>query len=289
MKSYVGIDLHSTNSYISIISEEGNELDSMRVPNDISLISKVLEPYRSSVESISIESTYNWYWLVDGLMEENYPVKLANPVAMKRYEGIKNTNDHTDANYLAELDRLNILPTGHIYPKEQRFTRDLLRTRTQLVRLQTMILLSLQSMLARHCNVHLTGDKIRSLTCDELYDYFSNDHERIAATSRLTILKSLMKEVHEIERSLENYLVGDVKYKLIKEVPGVGKILSKTILLETGDIQRFKKVGCYASYCRCVQTARMSNRKKKGLNNRKNGNAYLRWAYLEAATYAIRY
>lgn len=288
MKSYVGIDLHSTNSYLCILDERGQELDSMRVNNDMSLISKKLEPYRSSIASISIESTYNWYWLVDGLMEQNYPVKLANPVAMKRYEGIKNTNDHTDASYLAELDRLGILPTGYIYPKEDRYPRDLFRTRMQLVRLQTLTLLSLQSMFTRHCNIQLSGPKIKKLTPEELQSYFSNVHEYKSARARLKILTSLREEIAEIEKDLETYLIKDKNYLLINTVPGVGKTLSKIILLETGNIERFKKVGCYASYCRCVQSIRISNGKKKGSNNRKNGNAYLHWAYLEAATCAIR-
>ncbi len=60
-------------------------------------------------------------------------------------------------------------------------------------------------------------------------------------------------------------------------------------MLETGDISRFKKVGQYASYCRCVNGARYSNGKKKSNTNTKNGNKYLAWAFIEAANFAIRY
>ena len=72
-------------------------------------------------------------------------------------------------------------------------------------------------------------------------------------------------------------------------VSGIGQILGLTIMLESGDMNRFAKVGNYASYCRCVKSERLSNGKKKGENNRKNGNRYLAWAFIEAANFAVRY
>jgi transposase len=79
------------------------------------------------------------------------------------------------------------------------------------------------------------------------------------------------------------------EFDLLQTIPGIGKILSLTIMLEVGDIKRFPGVGNYSSYCRCVRSERISNGKKKGENNRKNGNKYLAWAYVEAANFAIRY
>ena len=78
-------------------------------------------------------------------------------------------------------------------------------------------------------------------------------------------------------------------FQRVQEVPGIGKILGLTIALETGDPTRFAGAGHFASYCRCVQSLRRSNRKKKGENNRKNGNRYLAWALVEAAHFACRY
>ena len=61
------------------------------------------------------------------------------------------------------------------------------------------------------------------------------------------------------------------------------------IMMEAGDMGWFKKVGNYCSYCRCVKSERISNGKKKGVGNKKNGNKYLSWAYVEVANYCIRY
>ncbi len=79
------------------------------------------------------------------------------------------------------------------------------------------------------------------------------------------------------------------EYKYLTTTPGIGEILSFTIMLEVGDINRFPKAGNYASYCRCVKSERLSNDKKKGKGNTKNGNKYLSWAYVEAANFAVRF
>jgi len=79
------------------------------------------------------------------------------------------------------------------------------------------------------------------------------------------------------------------EFRFLKTVPGIGQILGLTIMLETGDITRFPAVGDFASYCRCVGSKKISNGKKKGSGNTKNGNKYLAWAFVEAANFAIRF
>jgi transposase len=150
MQAYVGIDLHSSNNFIGIIDEHDNRLYSKRHDNQLDVVLKVLKPFEQELQGIVVESTYNWYWLVDGLQENGYPVHLANPAAIKQYDGLKYTDDQSDSFWLAHLLRLNILPEGYIYPKEQRPVRDLLRRRLRFVRHRTSTLLSLQSMIARN-------------------------------------------------------------------------------------------------------------------------------------------
>src|SRR6187551_2933201 len=103
MKLYGGIDLHSTNSYVVLIDETGQINYKKRLPNDLGIICNELSQF-SDIDSLVVESTYNWYWLGDGLMDEGYKIKLANPNAIKQYNGIKHTNDKTDARWLAELN-----------------------------------------------------------------------------------------------------------------------------------------------------------------------------------------
>jgi len=121
-----------------------------KLDNDLPLIIRQLSVYKNKITAIAIESTFNGYWLVDGLIEEGYSVKLVNTAAVQTYSGLKHTNDKDDVRWLAHLMRLKILPTGFIYPKKERAVRDLLRKRSQLVRQSTTNILSLQNILARN-------------------------------------------------------------------------------------------------------------------------------------------
>ncbi len=143
-KLYGGIDLHANNSVVVVLNEQDQVRYHKRVPNELEEILHGLIPFRAQLQGLVVESTDNWYWLVDGFMEAGYHVHLANPAAMQQYAGLKYTNDDTDARWLAHLLRLGLLPTGYIYPKEERAVRALLRKRSQLVQQRTANLLRLR-------------------------------------------------------------------------------------------------------------------------------------------------
>jgi len=102
-------------------------------------------------------------------------------------------------------------------------------------------------------------------------------------------IKVLSSHIERIERKVLQSLKPRPEYQMLLTVPGIGPVIAWTIVLETGDLSRFASVGHFASYCRCVDSKRTSNEKKKGENNVKNGNAYLAWAFFEAAHFAIQY
>jgi len=291
MKIYAGIDLHSNNSYVVLIDESDNIIYQKRLGNDLAIILKELKPYQLQVEGIVVESTYNWYWLVDGLKEAGYRVHLANTVEIKQYTGLKHTNDKTDAIWLARLLKLGILKEGYIYPKEQRGLRELLRKRLLLVRQQTMSVLGVQGRINRYENCKLTARKLKTSKAneEEILSYIHDEHVRLAVQGQLKILQCIVDQLEALERIILKHLQENVDFKRLKAIPGIGSILAMTILLETGEINRFKDPGNYSSYCRCVESKRISNFKKKGENNRKNGNHYLGWAYIEASNFAVRY
>ena len=289
MQLYAGIDLHSNNNYLVISQSDEKIVYQKRLPNYIDCIVDELAPFKNELVGVVVESTYNWYWLVDGLETAGYKVHLANTTAIQQYNGLKHTNDKTDARWLAKLLQLNILPTGHIYPKEERGVRDLLRKRSQLVQQRTLNILSLQTLIERNTSIRLSGDKIKKLSVDDLKKNFSDETIFIAAQSNLLIMQSIDEQVQVAEKKVLSLAKLKDVYKKLLTVDGIGKILALTIMLETGNINRFSKVGNYASYCRCVGSKKISNGKKKGENNRKNGNRYLSWAFIEAAHFAIRY
>jgi transposase len=289
MEAYAGIDLHSSNSYIGIIDQEDRRLYGKRLPNSMNEILAALDPFKENLEAVVVESTYNWYWLVDGLQEEGYKVHLANPSAIKQYEGLKHTDDKWDSFWLAHLRRLNILPEGYIYPKEERPVRDLLRRRLLFVRQRTSQILSLQSAIARNLSLKMSGRAIKKLKEEDAEDLFDSPSLVLTAKSNIEVIQFLTQTIRTIEKALLSQIKLRKEFRLLKTLPGIGDILSLTIMLEVGDIGRFAKVGNYSSYCRCVNSKKLSNGKKKGENNRKNGNKYLSWAYVEAANFAIRF
>lgn len=108
MKLYGAIDLHSNNSVVLVSDEQDCVVYEKRLPNDLRLINEQLGTYREALEGVVVESTYNWYWLVDGLMDQGHKVHLANTAAIQQYEGLKYTDDQSDARWLAHLLRLGI-------------------------------------------------------------------------------------------------------------------------------------------------------------------------------------
>jgi transposase len=289
MTSYAGIDLHSSNCYLAVIDEQQRRLFSKRLPNSMDHILASLQPYKDELSGVVVESTYNWYWLVDGLQEEGYRVHLANPSAIQQYEGLKHTDDKWDAFWLAQLLLLGILPQGYIYPKAERPTRDLLRRRLLFVRHRTAHILSLQSMVARCCGRRISVNQIKQLTPAHAAALFSDTQLGLTARFQVETIGFLTQQIRSIEKAVLPQVKLRPEFEILLMIPGIGKILALTIMLEVGDIRRFAKAGNFASYCRCVKSQKLSNTKKKGEGNRKNGNRYLSWAYVEAANFAVRY
>ena len=290
MKLYGAIDLHSTNNVMVVINEHDQVVYQKRLPNDLSLIAQQLSSYRRSLEGIVVESTYNWYWLVDGLMEKGYRLlHLAYTAAIQQYNGLKYTDDDSDARWLAHLLRLGILPEGYIYPKQERAVRDLLRKRGQLVHQRTANLLSIQSLISRTTGNSISAQYIKALNIERVDGVLPNSDLVLALKANLAVMNSADAQIEILEKAVQDRVKLRPQFRFLKTVPGIGPILALTIMLETGQIERFASVGNYASYCRCVGSKKISNGKKKGQGNTKNGNKYLAWAFVEAANFAIRF
>lgn len=289
MQLYCGIDLHSNNSVVSIINEAGKELVCKRIKNDLVEILKFIHPYYRELQGVVVESTYNWYWLVDGLMDHGYQVHLANTCQAQQYSGLKYSDDDSDANWLAQMFRLNILPKGYIYPKADRSARDLMRKRMQLVQDKTMHLLSIQGIYTRQLNRRLSSNEVKQLTEEQVKADFASEDIVLAVLCNVNVMNCLEQYISSLEKTLVRKVRLMEPFQQLLSIDGIGNILALTIMLETGDIKRFAQVGDFSSYCRCIGGARFSNGKKKGNTNSKNGNKYLAWAFIEAANFAIRY
>lgn len=289
MTLYAAIDLHSNNSVLSIIDEHDRVQFERRLPNDLAVILEALAPYADQVWAIAVESTYNWYWLVDGLIDHGFDVRLVNTAAVPQYDGLKHGNDHTDARHLAHLLRLGILPEGYIYPRQQRAVRDLLRQRFHLVRRSVSLAQSIQAAWSRRSGRGLSMNALRKITPEQIAETFGDPNEQLAVLAQLRVWVALQEQVRQVESGVLETIRPSPDLKALRSTPGIGPVLGGTILLETGPIGRFAEVGNFLSYCRMVDSKRVSNGKKKGEGNAKCGNRYLCWAFIEAANYAVRY
>src|SRR5262247_2145984 len=191
MPLYGGIDLHANNSVVVLLNDQDQVIYQKRLPNHLPAILQPLSLHQGEIEGLVVESTYNWYWLVDGLMEAGYRVHLAHPAAMQQYSGLKYSDDHSDARWLADLLRLGVLPEGYIYPKAERAVRDLLRKRAHLVRQHTAQVLSVHNLLVRNTGVRFSVKRIQELTKQELARMLPNAEHVLAVTSSLAVLHCL--------------------------------------------------------------------------------------------------
>jgi transposase len=165
--------------------------------------------------------------------------------------------------------------------------RDLLRKRGQLVEQRTRNILSIENLTSRNRGERINGNRVKQLSVEAVESQYENEDLALAVTSTLSIMEALSQQIAKIERRVKEKIRLAPSFEALKTVSGIGDTLALTIMLETGNVNRFPSVGDFSSYCRCVRSQKLSNGKKKGSGNNKNGNAYLIWAFMEAAHFAI--
>ena len=288
-KLIAGMDLHSNNVVIGVINQDGKRVAHRKLECDLKQVTQFLKPLKSQLQSMAVESTFNWYWLVDGLRADDYPIDLANPAKIEQYNGLKHADDTDDAFHLAELQRLGILPKAYVYDPALRPVRDLLRRRGNLVHQRTALLLSFKSLYARTTGQSLDLSEAKKLEPKEASKLYEHPANQLIAQVQAEHIQALGKSISRIEKGVLASAREIPLYEKLLTLPGIGRILGMTITMEVGDIRRFKTDGDFASYCRMVDARRLSNGKCKADNNQKCGNKYLAWAFVEAANYARRF
>jgi transposase len=225
---YCGIDLHSNSSVVSVVDEEDHVVAEKRLPNDLEKIIGLIKPWQAELAGVVVESTFNWYWLVDGLKAAGFTVHLANTTAIKKYDGLKDSGDEADARYLAHLLRLGILPTGTILPPEHRAVRDLARKRMQLVRSRTTHILAVENITARQYGARITSNQVKQLTAEMVDEMpFPND-VGLAVKTNVAVIETLSAKIDLLEKRLLTDMKVRPGYALLTSAPGIGKVLATT-------------------------------------------------------------
>jgi transposase len=284
---YAGVDLSARSSWICVVNTEGEQLLSRKLPNDPDRIARTLKPFLPNLAAV-VESTFNWYWMVDSLQDLGARVKLAHPLYLKAIAYAKVKTDQVDAHTLAQLLRMDYIPEAFIYPRELRPTRDLLRRRHRLVTLRAGMYRDIQLQLMKQNVTTFGRNAIKKLDGRHLRALFSHLHDRRSGTAVLHIIDTLDKEISTLDQSIRASVRRHKPVVLLKTIPGVGKTLAPTIYYEVGQIHRFASDKAFASYCRLAPTIAQSGAVTRRGKNRKQGNRYLKWAFSEAAHMAIQ-
>ena len=289
-RHYCGIDLHAKSMYVCILDATGQVLVHRNVKATPAAFLEVVAPYREDLV-VAAECTFTWYWLADLCAREGIAFVLGHALAMKAIHGGKAKNDRIDSHKIVVLLRGGMLPQAYVYPAAMRATRDLLRRRLHLVRKRAQLLAHIQNTLHQY-NLEPVGKRIAYPANREgLLEHFPDPVVRRSIALDL----ALIERYDELIPELELAIVRDAKrhdpdaFHRLRSVPGIGKILSLTILYEVHDVKRFDRVQQFASYARLVKCAHESAGKKLGTGGSKQGNVHLKWAFSEAAVTFLRH
>jgi transposase len=288
MKCYCGIDLSARNSQVCVIDEDQNVLVQEKVRNELPNIISLIEPFKKDLQ-IVVESTFNWYWLIDGLQERGFTVCLAHTLGLYMITGSKIKTDRRDAFALAKLLKAGVIHKAYIYPKETRPVRDLLRRRSKLVALRAEEYGSLRRLLLRHGILDHSRNSIKNTLEEDIRAWFNHPLIQMHAGQEISRIHLYTEQIRQLEKLIVDTVQDRPEYHRLLTIPGVWKILAITIFYEIGEINRFRDARHFSSYCRLFPGIAQSGNSSRRGRGSKQGNPHLKWAFSQAATYAVRY
>lgn len=286
---YCGIDLHARSLYLCILNQEGETLIHRQLPCDREKLLKTLAPYREDL-AVAVECLFCWYWVADLCSEQGITFVLGHALYMKAIHGGKTKNDRIDSYKIAALLRGGNLPYAYVYPHEMRATRDLLRRRLFFARKRGELLTHIQNTNTQYNLPALEERADKTKDRGAIIEHFDDEIVQMSIASDIALLESYSQVI----RDMELYLIHEVRkdrnreFYLLRSIPGIGEILSLTLLYEIHDLSRFPRVQDFLSYARLVKGTHESAGKTKKLAGAKMGNVHLKWAFSEAAALFLR-
>lgn len=287
MSFYCGIDLGARDSQICVINKRVKKVLELKTANKLEQIKQLLEPYKKDLQ-IVVESTFNWYWLVDGLQAAGFKVVLAHTLGLHLITSAKVKTDRRDAFALAKLLLAGMIPTAYIYPAATRPLRDLLRRRARLVQLRAGEYGSLRRLLLRQGILSRKQQEIKSADETDLDQWFAHPLVRLHASQELERIGLYSEQLAQLEATILAEAKTEWSFRQLQQLPGIGPIIALTIHYELGELERFASEKDFSSYCRVVPGVAQSGPVSRRGRGSKQGNPYLKWALSQAAVHAVR-
>ncbi len=286
---YCGIDLHARTMYLCILDQQGEVVLHRNMRCDGDLFLEAVAPYRDGMV-VATECIFCWYWLADLCTREGITFVLGHALYMKAIHGGKAKNDKIDSRKIAVLLRGGTLAQAYVYPPEMRATRDLLRRRLFFVRKRGELFAHVRTTSHQYNLTIPSGQLLYQCNRARVPEIFDDPIVRTSVEADLELAGHYDGLIRSMERTvLEQAKIDDVSsLDLLQSIPGVGTILSLTLLYEIHVIARFKTVQDFVSYARLVKCQKGSAGKVLGTSGAKIGNAHLKWAFSEAAVLFLR-
>jgi transposase len=281
---YAGVDLHARSLYLVILDADGHTCFGRNLPAAPEPFLRAVQPFRTGL-LVACACVHPWYGLADTCRDHDIAFVLGHAWAMKAVHGSKTKCDRKDAEAIARLLTGGNFPPAYAYPRERRGLRDLLRARLRLVRPRAALYGHVHTA-RRQANLPPVSNDVKykskraGITAD-IADPFVRRRVEID----LALLEPLDTTIRQLEAEIEQAAQKHdaVELAVLQSTPGVGLVLSLTILLETDTIERFERRPQYCSYARLCGAVQESAGQRVGSGNRKAGNAWLKWAFSEAA------
>jgi len=275
--------------YMCILDQEGNTRLHRNVrakPHDF--LSAIAD-FRDDLV-VGAECMFTWYWLADLCLEEKIKFLLGHALYMKAIHGGKKKDDKLDSEKIARLMRGGTFPLSYVYPREMRATRDLVRRRMFLVRRRSELLAHVQ-MTNQQYNYDPFEKMLQYASNRDVLDRFEQPSVRLSVEADLKTVNHYDELLTQLEKDLvrQATLHDPRACRLLRTIPGIGKILSLVMLYEIHTIDRFPSVGDFLSYARLVTPKQTSDGKVTGHGGAKIGNVHLKWAFSEAVLWMLRY
>lgn len=284
---YCGIDLSARDSHLCVVDESLSIHLQQKAPNELPRIASLLEQFKPHLK-IVVESTFNWYWLVDGLQELGFDLSLAHTLGLAMITKAKVKTDRRDAFTLAKLLRAGVIPRAYIYPASTRPVRDLLRRRQKVVAMRAQEYGALRQLLLREGILSSSRNQIKLADDEALNEWFTHPLVAMSASHQLERITLLSRQILELEHRVIDLTRDKADYKRLLKIAGIGRILALTILYEVGEVSRFQSVRQFSSYCRLVPGVAQSGAISRRGRSSKQGNHYLKSAFNQAAVVAVR-
>jgi len=288
-KHYCGIDLHARCLYVCILDQSGNILIHKNIKANPSALLRLVAPYRDDLV-IGVECMFSWYWVADLCRRESIAFILGHALYMRAIHGGKAKNDKIDSNKIAVLMRGGMFPEAYVYPREMRGARDLMRRRMHLMRKRSELLAHVHNTNSQYNLPEINKNLRYAFNREGIAERFDDPSVQKSIELDLSLIDFYDKQLSKVEWHIQQHAKAcdQQSLMLLRTVPGIGLILSLVILYEIHTIERFPAVQNFASYCRLIKCKKESAGKSYGTSGGKIGNAYLKWAFSEAAVLFLR-